>query len=157
MSTKKFYISRDVTFHESVFPFQSQTQSQSDSFHDLVISHPLPDASTSPPLQPLPEQSAPPLQPNREPTTNINPIPHQNPEQPTITAPARRSQRSVRPPAYLADYACNSITPYPIANFCSYGKLSSAYRTFINQISTVYEPQFFHQAVKISRIEAGYE
>lgn len=50
---------------------------------------------------------------------------------------------------YISSYHCNSVTQYPIQNYLSHDKLSSDYAAFINQIPP-YEPQFYHQAGKIS-------
>ena len=55
LDTKKFFVSRDVVFHESIFPFQTISQPQVilDSLLDLVIPIPLtntllnPDQNTS--------------------------------------------------------------------------------------------------------------
>jgi len=59
LDTKKFFVSRDVVFHESIFPFQTISQNQviPDSLLDLVVPIPLmntlpnPDQNTSQPTQ----------------------------------------------------------------------------------------------------------
>jgi len=62
--------------------------------------------------------------------------------------PLRRSSRVSKEPPYLSDFVCsNTLQTYPIYQFCSLDRLNPDYKAFINQISTTYEPQFYHQAV----------
>ena len=65
---------------------------------------------------------------------------------PSITL--RRSTRHSKHPLYLFDYVISqSQAAYLIQHYCSLLPLSPPYRAFINHISTVYEPQFYHQVV----------
>ena len=59
----------------------------------------------------------------------------------------RRSTRISRP--YLNKYECyHTSSPYPISSHISYNRLSNQYKTFILQVSFVFEPTFYHQTVK---------
>ncbi|KAL4302198.1 hypothetical protein GQ457_10G017620 [Hibiscus cannabinus] len=71
---------------------------------------------------------------------------------------ARKSSRVTRRPSYLKEYFCNSTftsqedtgsCPYPIEDYISNTRLTSSYLTFVANVSSTYEPSFFHQAVKI--------
>ncbi|KAL4324612.1 hypothetical protein GQ457_11G008400 [Hibiscus cannabinus] len=71
---------------------------------------------------------------------------------------ARRSSRVTQKPSYLQEYFCNSAAVsekangscvYPIEDCISTSRLTSPYMTFVTNISSTYEPSFFHQAVKL--------
>ena len=49
LQTKQFFVSRDVTFHETIFPFHSISPLDHlvDPFPDLVLPSPAPDLNTS--------------------------------------------------------------------------------------------------------------
>ena len=86
---------------------------------------------------------------------HLNPLPQPPPSPPPPpppphVPPPRRSTRPTRTPAYLNDYHCNSAktTLYPISQQLSYQRLQPNYHHFISNINIVYEPQFFHQAIK---------
>ena len=65
---------------------------------------------------------------------------------PSITL--RRSTRHSKHPLYLSDYVISqSQAAYPIQHHCSLLPLSPPYKTFINHISSIYEPHFYHQVV----------
>ena len=140
LKSRQFFISRDVEFHEGVFPFHhlSECQTDIDPFPDLVLPTP----------QPLPDQSLPLAQVN--PPVADNAPSSAAPSVSTASTPAeplRRSSRITRPPSYLRDYDCHNVF-YPICNHVSYHRLSDSYKTYVLQVSNEYEPQFFHQAVK---------
>ena len=68
----------------------------------------------------------------------------------------RRSTKVTWPHSYLQNYHCHLITQiptphtpssYPLENFISYSALSSSHRQYILNISSNFEPQFYHKAV----------
>ncbi|GMI65892.1 hypothetical protein HRI_000258500 [Hibiscus trionum] len=65
---------------------------------------------------------------------------------------ARRSTRNTNKPSYLQQYYCNTLSSlssaYPIENHLSSNRLSSSYKSFVANITSAYEPTFYHQAVK---------
>ena len=131
IATGKFLISRDVVFHESIFPFQSQPPSALayDPFPDLVRPLPCQDS-----LDHLPPLAIPAPDPTPEP-----------PDQPIL----RRSTRPRKPPTHLQDFVTHVDPPYPITNFVSYDRLSLSYKQFVLQVSSTYEPQYYCQAAHI--------
>ena len=145
--TKQVFVSRYVIFHEHVFPFHtiSPIDHLSDPFPDLVLPHPLPDFPTS--TLPNTHQSPSPL------SDSLNHVSLPS------SLPARKSTQVTKPPSYLCDYhfhlavSTDSCSPtsthaHPLSQVLSYHFLSPTYRNFIIQISSSFEPQFYHQAVK---------
>jgi len=139
LETHNFIISRDVIFHETVFPFQQQTQP---SFPPSVL-----------PNLALDLPSSYPHVPNTE--THNRPEPDIDPS--TILAPApltRRSERTKHPPTWHKDYvvdsqanASTSSTRYPLQNFLSYSRFSAAQNTFFANVSGIKEPTTYAQAL----------
>lgn len=131
----KFLISRDVMFHESIFPYHSATDNcdptlLGDFFADMVIPRPIPDFYD---LQVTKQQAA---------GNSVHPC---TTPMEVATAPVRRSTRVHRTPSYLKDYQCQ--VTYPIQQYLSYDKLSTSYRDYVLQVGTIFEPSFIHQAV----------
>jgi hypothetical protein len=145
LHTKSVFISRNVIFHEHVFPFASNFLNPTTD-GCFVIPNSIPDVNL----------------PNFVPATIPDPV-----SIPQPSANLRRSSRLRNPPSYLQDFHCqlanssphfhspssadsavSSGTPYPISSYLSYNKLSKAHNSFSLSVSSVFEPQFFHQAVK---------
>ncbi|XP_073016728.1 uncharacterized protein [Primulina eburnea] len=119
--TNETYISRDVIFHESVFSFESQSLPNNDFFCDNVL------------------------------PTQLEPIPSSAHGK---HIPSTRSGRHSLQPSHLRDYHCFTInspipssTDYPLKNVFHDHRLSSSYRAFFNNISTIIEHQSYSQAV----------
>lgn len=151
LESNKTYISRNVMFHESIFPFASSPPGSTlhDFFTSNVLLTSLPPSleslhSTSSCYSPLPDLPF-------SPTTSTS--------SPSLST--SRPQCIIEPPTYLSDYHCYSTQPYcslipspststshPISSFLSYHKLSQPYRTFVLAISSHTEPRSFSQAIK---------
>ena len=174
LHTKQFFISRDVIFHEQVFPFHSinPTTTIIDLFPDLVLTSSSLEVYSSQQssenhfhqdnLNPSPSnrvsESPSPIQPLHTPASI-----HQNdqPTSPFHHVPLTGSSRLIKPPSYLREFHCNlaSIQPahvpsvctslYPLSDFISYDFLSPTYKQLILNISSQIEPQFYHQAMKL--------
>ena len=180
LSTNQCFVSRDVVFHESIFPFHNSTSlinphssldSVSDSScHPLSFASPpnIPSSSTLPcdslPTSPeshnQPSESSPlPVTPTSDSSMSSSDSSSSN-SPPYI--PIRQSSRIVKPPSYLQDYHCSlasslplldiapANTSYPIQNTLSYSKLSATHKAFTLAVSTPIEPQFYHEDVKFS-------
>lgn len=169
-----FLVSRDVIFHETIFPFKN-----SKALHDLHMErHPLPlpicdqEPINSP--TPTPPRNTSPLPPTAEPNDNepthtvepLNPSlqvtnlePTHAVDTPTVTTlEPRHSERLKKPPAHLADYVCNmasaqssSSSPgmqYPISNSLCSNPYSNNHLHFINSIIKHIEPTSYTVARK---------
>ena len=205
--TRQIFISRDVSFHETVFLFISSTYSPhtSISLPHICPNMALPYDSTFPePISPSPNV----------PSFDSSPIPMSNPpldssiavssdsltlvsltpssigsdfgftdsakpgsslldQGPNVAPHAsipslRRSPRSTKPPSYLQDYKCNTIssnelppstplsklgtssgTPkYLISDYLDTSFLSPPYANFCSLITSILEPRFYHEAIK---------
>ena len=142
LETRQFFISRDVKFCESVFPFHKSSAFEHlpNLFGDVVLPTPQPDLPIVPP---------PDLQPANPDSPLISDgVVHIEHSDPTSVA-TRRSTRVSRPPSYLNDCQCAiNSNPYPIIDYVSYHKISPTYKNFVCQLSSEYEPTFYHQAAK---------
>ena len=162
------FISRDLTFHEFVFPYKSS----------ISNSTPLVESSI-----PLPCTSSFPFDDLLSPSLSLSTIPtsvsstlddtilqvhheldddflHDVPAELIVDPiPLRQSTRAHKRPSYLQDYHCNMVTSSPIASILqsgtshplsshlSYQFLSSSYKTFCCSISSIVEPTHYYQAV----------
>ena len=164
LDTHSFFVSRDVVFHEPVFPYASSSSGLSSS-NPL----PLPCASPVPSLHDDPILS----KPNSFTLSHdtiihvhhtidddfLDEVPEAPPNPITDPIPLRRSSRSVKRPSYLQEFHYNQVSSiklvssalsgisHPLSSHVSYHHLSSSYKTFYCAISSVVEPQFYYQAV----------
>ena len=163
------FISRDVIFHENVFPFASHTSLSSS---DLI---PLPSIPSIPPifLDPISSVNTDTIvQIHHDLDTNDQAFPDafdhvvsdvlDHDVFATLVVPAnapRRSSRVPKPPSYLKAYHCNQVslasisnqsqsgTSHPFSSYISYATLSPTYKSFCCSICTTTEPKYFSQAV----------
>ena len=135
LDTYKMFTSRDVIFHETIFPYEP-ISSNSCPMVPLSVSDSSPPEPVSPVQQPTP----------------LNPILHrQSPTSPHREPILRRSQRPHHPPTALRDYVYNQVTSpnklpplssspekgtrYPLCHFVSYHRYSPQHHSFIATIS----------------------
>lgn len=138
LATHKVFVSRDVIFHEDVFPFASSPFEPTEPVLpcpvfpiDHLIDDPAPTPSPLPPPSPMPRRSHRPIQP------------------PTYLQDFHVEQALPSQPAQSSDSALvrSSGTPYSLTDFLSYSHLSSPHRAFTTAISLAKEPQSFLQAM----------
>lgn len=154
--THEIFVSRDV-FYENIFPFHSLVQSPHmlDSFPDLVLPNPATDPVSPPAIIPesQPVISPPAVIPESQPIIPSNSGRY---SLPGVPISVRTSSRTSHPPSYLRDYHCNllhskplpsSIVLYPLNNYLSYDSLSPSYKHFVLQVSSHYEPTYYHEAI----------
>ncbi|XP_070029992.1 uncharacterized protein [Nicotiana sylvestris] len=182
MSNKTCFISRDVVFHESIFPFQDTHEKQNFQSPDITSlkkfcvvdeldiasrnilhNHNAAD-STSKQIQ---GASANIDQENHDFHAPYKDVPDSvgdtgaAEEHQTTTLPERRSGRITKPPIWLKDYVRTDKQSgvhaclYPISDVISYDSLSSKYQSFITKFSEEIEPKNYAEAIKDDRwIEA---
>lgn len=162
IESKKIFVSRDIIFHEEVFPFHSVVVASTltDPFPDLVLPTPLREVPISTythdptPSSEVHSSSSHCLHDVHSP---IIPLP-ESPSSPSLV-PVRKSFKIPHPPSYLRDFHCNlsSLTDHPalipsrsmylLGDFLAYDSLSHSHRTFVLNVSSQFEPQFYHQAI----------
>ncbi|KAK4410377.1 Retrovirus-related Pol polyprotein from transposon RE1 [Sesamum angolense] len=122
---KTVLISRDVTFHENVFPY-----------HD----HSIPD--TSPVLVPVSILDQTPEYTNTDtiiaPVSDSPPLDsHSSSIQTSVpNIPLRKSHRHIKPPSWLTDFYCNHFS----TDFIHPSDLASSHTDFLAALSTIQEP-----------------
>ncbi|XP_073125519.1 uncharacterized protein [Henckelia pumila] len=130
MDTNDVFISRDVSFHEYVFLFKENSSSSIpfEFFLDNVLPNHMPSSFS-------PESSS----------------------QPTSVQSQRiHSKCTSHKPSHLKDYYCymakypfESSTAHPLCSVVDSSKLSLPYKAFINNISSVLEPETYSQVVAL--------
>ncbi|RVW99200.1 Retrovirus-related Pol polyprotein from transposon RE1 [Vitis vinifera] len=159
LETNKFFSSRDVVFHEHIFPFHTNPQEEQ---HDVVVL-PLPQTSYEPitteTTKPQADDQSPPLLSSLESTFNERTL-----DLDTIVSPpppaTRRFDRIKQPnvqfqnfhlyhTAKVASSQSSSLsgTRHPLNRYISYAQLSPKYRNFVCAITTLVEPTTYEQAV----------
>jgi hypothetical protein len=166
LHTHSTFISRDVVFQESIFPYTSSIPSHTSiSNENLVIHHFVPDFddlnqfgsnSHNTSTTELPIQT---LEPIESISSTCIPCSHNTP---------RKSSRIRKQPSYLHDFhyqlassffQLNPIsldmvvnkfsgTSYSLSSPLSYDKLSNSHKYFSLFVSSNFKTQFYHQAIK---------
>lgn len=169
MNTRETFNSRDVVFHERIFPFHSIT-SKTDTigpFPDIVF--PVPNLDSSGYIHDEHEiESQVHMPDNHTRVIDDPPLPHSsaiipyNDEYediapPVTVIPIRRSARPRAAPTRLQDYHCNVActklgvqvpSPHHISKFCVYVSLSTKFQNYVLSVSDHFQPQYYHQACK---------
>ena len=142
-----------LSFFYYILPYKGPSAATDIVIETSPYSTPSPESPSQPdfPLEPnLPTSASAPLHPSE---------PQHSPDT-AATDGARVSSRVRRPPSYLADYQCNSVTnrngtnlsssspSYPISHYISYSNLSDTHKTFILTISADTEPKSYAEACK---------
>ena len=135
--TNAVYITRDVIFHETSFPFQSNDLSSSIS--DFLSDSVLPSSHASTFRSPFPS------------FTDFNPATSTK----SLVSSTFWPTRVTRPPTYLQDYhyysttLASTSTLYPLSGVLGYDKLSPSHRALVHVISSHVEPTSYTQATMI--------
>ncbi|XP_073312549.1 uncharacterized protein [Primulina huaijiensis] len=134
LTTKRMFVSRDVSFHETLFPLSNTSLSE-------FIFHPL---SVNTHIDTLLVDSLPPFP---------------QPQVPTLdTCLPRHSTRISRPPIWSQDYICSFtssslhhishyLTYNKLSHYLTYNKLSSFYKVFLSKLSARKKPTSYHEAI----------
>lgn len=141
LENHNIFISRNVVFHETIFPLANTASSYAslDLFSHRVLPVPISSFDTSHSHVD-----------NSTPTNPTTLIPSSLP--PANQSPSR-PHRDKKRPAYLSDYHCysNSISSpisYPISSHVTYNKISPSFRAFVLAINSHSEPETFSQAIE---------
>ena len=178
LDNHEIFVSRDVRFHENIFPYSDTSKSSTSSpdsnslMVDWDFGLPKPPAILSLPPH-INERGSTASQ--QQSTTDLSPPMDISSAECTLqpgpthsSNEVSRSIRDRRPPSYLSDYICHSahatnpISPthsssvssgmrYPIANYVTYNNFSSAHCHFLSTVTTNVEPPNYKEAVKEAR------
>jgi hypothetical protein len=168
MHTRKIYVSRDVQFFETMFPYHDlQTPSFAndisintqilDCEFDDSSSNLSPPSSLSPGISHHDDTIVPIPTPQDDNSSDIPSIPVETPQQhsPTAINPAERRypQRIRTPSVRLTDHVCdiNNVTSqsaFPLKNYFSLSNLSTSHRALLVNIIENKEPTSYSQAIK---------
>ena len=172
LETNTIFVYRDIFFYESVFLFASISPlSKLDTF---VFPHSIPNydalpyipnseslntVDSSPILDSVPSSHNSPLHDSDGIDVSVEcalvPLPISRPPSPP-PQPTRKSSRPHKPPSYLQDYACCTVTsepisssPYGIFDYLTYSHLHKAYKNYVLAVqATPLEPTSFNQVVQ---------
>ncbi|KAL5849283.1 hypothetical protein ACOSQ4_007296 [Xanthoceras sorbifolium] len=157
--TKQFFISRDVIFHEDIFPFHTINSSAStlvNPFPELVL--PIASLDTTNSADVSLDFDLPPLvASDLDLDDNLDSFDSHDSAvlaENLDSAALRRSSLVVKLPSYLQDFHCNLScqnnlpftaatvfdTLYPIRDFVSYDGLPSSHKFFMLNVSSYSEP-----------------
>ncbi|GAU31823.1 hypothetical protein TSUD_58240 [Trifolium subterraneum] len=160
LNNRTIFISKNVTRHETIFPYQPIQSSSSWSYYPSPshINSNFPQSVIKPDIPATANPSQPHLPPSTssQETSHILPQPISDLSHPISHTPKPKRQRHV--PTYLKDYVCNSSsqsvssiisgTPYPISNYHSYANLSCNHKAFSVSLSQTTEPKTYSEACK---------
>ncbi|KAL3353831.1 hypothetical protein AABB24_018482, partial [Solanum stoloniferum] len=157
LENKSFFVSRDVVFMETIFPFQNDLQNDKEdvsttnhfSYDDLVTFIPI-SLRDEPVIAPL---GSPSMEGSQENDVS-DPIPAIVNVNENNAANIRRSARGSRPPIWHKDFVLQTGSKkclHSIANHVDYTGLSSKYQSFVANFSTETEPASYSEAASDAR------
>ena len=164
-------VSRDVIFHENVFPFVlnscgsiQQPPSLPSSCVPAVnpLFYPI---IQSKPTSAIPHDSIIHIHHSLD-DDLLDKVPVEPPDPIVDPIPLRRPSRPVKQPSHLQAYHCNQVssvltvspsqsdTSHPLSSHVSYHHLSPSYKSFCCSISSLVEPTYYYQEAMVAGIAA---
>jgi hypothetical protein len=169
LSTKTIFISRDVIFYESVFPYHPNFKLSHIIHYNTVLPNLIPDYNDNSVFIPNHVTNI-----VNNPVFSIsNDVFYPNNHETHLdyvccthvpSIPIRKSSRIKQKPSYLQNFHCQMATtsslspqsihpmdlgiPYNLSSVISYDKLSPSYKHYLLSVSTHVEPQYYCQAVQ---------
>lgn len=156
LDTNVISISRNVVFHEHIFPLKNAALPPDDLFTKIILPLPTPVALDSDSI--TPNQSCPASSSNSSAVSSSLPVVSGTGQASLLRDRPRRTGKA---PQYLSDYHCSLIqhtpshsfhkstsTPlYPISSVLSYSNISSEFQNAILSVSADTVPSTFKQAI----------
>lgn len=165
MKSKTIFVSRDVVFHEQLFPFQAHNIDTEEGMHFLDLGGTEMNGECETPTTTTTEHSN--GKPSHSEVTSSPPscmLEEEHVEEEHVTdvhdqVVLRKSHRTVRPPIWQADYVLPRKATrnclYSIGDVVDYNSISVPYKSYLTRFSQEQEPKTYHEAVKDNRwIEA---
>ena len=152
--SKEIFVSRNVTHHESIFPYKNNPSNVSWEYHThLAQDYDIAPVIETPPSETVSDPFNSTSNSTNEPSSSTS-IPN-----PPLPSPPviHKSTRVKSAPGYLKDYICNNSSisssksvnsgiSYPITDFHSFDHLSSSHRVFSISITQSTEPKTYKEA-----------
>ncbi|XP_047249856.1 uncharacterized protein LOC107876822 isoform X1 [Capsicum annuum] len=157
---KVFFVHRDVSFREYIFPFKLNSMSSTQNL--FTTSAPLdiydneselhftlsalPSTSESELINNIPSVEVDPIEEEQSAENTIIPI------QPAVVLTiSRRSTRTTHPPRWMKDFVSIYNVPYTLSNYLDYDALHPNYQSFLASSSTNTEPTSYAEAIQDPR------
>ncbi|XP_016490458.1 uncharacterized protein LOC107810215 [Nicotiana tabacum] len=143
-----FFINRDVSFREDIFPFKDITNTSPPIF----LPHELPSSSEEQPslsLVPARHESTDSSSLHQSAADVMPSLPLSMPSQ--LSTGLRRSLRTRQAPIWMKDFVSqpgHKSIPYSIANYVSYDRISPKYKVYLTAFSAIQERTSFEQAAQ---------
>ena len=143
LESNNVHISRNVVFHESIFPCATGT---TETYEDIFFSSSVTDTSATD-STPVVEVAA------NVPSSSASPSPSSVGTDSASSNSKAEGKRISKLPAHLKDYYCNiakcyTEIPYPLSAYMSFESLSEDYKAYICAVSHYPEPTNFTQPKK---------
>ncbi|KAK9061911.1 hypothetical protein SSX86_019095 [Deinandra increscens subsp. villosa] len=137
LTSKSFFVSRDVIFFENVFPTLQQSNASIFPVFDSCFVDDFPISSSNPSLPSDCSSSSFPFMSDPISTSPVSPtLPVSSPSVPPPTLPVRQSTRISKPPIHLQDYVFDLST------------LPSTSQNLLHSLDSIIEPQSYTEAAK---------
>jgi len=141
LNSREIFISRHVSFHETILPYpknSSSTTADWKYYTSSLSSHHIHSQNASPPIH------IPVVIDDILPSTTVPPL------SPPLPVSPRRSSRVRNAPPHLQDYVCNNShsTTYPLSHYIHYNNISTNHACFISSLQTNPEPTTYAEASK---------
>lgn len=142
LDSHQIHISRNVTFHEDIFPHAKDTPASYEDMFSFTQNDSSSTADSSTHDDGLPVTEASTSSPEKVPSVTDDHVTRENRAQ---------GKRISKLHAHLQDYYCNvaesdTKIPYPLSAYMSYDSLSDDYKAYICAIALIPEPTSFTQA-----------
>ncbi|KAF3614676.1 hypothetical protein FXO38_35522 [Capsicum annuum] len=163
ISINVFFVSRDVSFREDVFPFKLEATDDQIPYHVFPLEDKYSAASdVMAPLQAPINAITKVYQRRSSKHQEVTQQDYQLQRVPNTTQPAtqpfaaqdqKKSTRERKSPAWMNDFVSKNTkkVPHALANHVSYDKLSQSYKSFVVKNSSVTEPTSYFEACKDPR------
>ena len=158
LDTRSVSISRNVVFHETIFPLRDDSSHVFGFFSHIILPA---SASYVPESTPTTSHASSSHNFPTFPPSHVVPMVSETVISDTslVSCPVERPRRQAKAPSYLSDYHCALLhshtshiashytTPYPLSSVISYKRLSPPYFQFLMSFSVETEPKNFFQAL----------
>ena len=147
IEAKIMFISRDVVFRETVFPFKLMQCVDTGPCPLLVTFLDNVDDANNDVNDVNLDSCHDHIEESSNNTDGLQECSHSPHNEPATKVGSRRTTRTSKPPVWIKDYVVpHKSSPHSITNHVCYDNVSSGYQSYLQVFSAVVEPQSFHEA-----------